>query len=141
MQLREPPKIVSDFLKDDVKDKSKRWSVFTENDKKELVLFLLQKVFCCQTPTYGVGKLNEEYVSMIASIVSRPEDRMILVSSLLSLFNEKYLCLNIIFINIKFTISKIYDSYILTEQPKAEEFKDLASIRKFSKLFLKKTAP
>ena len=41
VQLREPPKIVSDFLKDDVKEKSKRWSVFTENDKKELVLFLL----------------------------------------------------------------------------------------------------
>ena len=98
-------------------------------------------MFCCQTPAYGVGKLNEEYVSMIAFIVSRPEDRMILVSSLLSLFNEKYICLNIIFINIKFTISKLYDSYILTEQPKAEDFKDLASIRKFSKLFLKKVAP
>lgn len=50
-QLRDPPQNVSEFLKDDVALKTKRWSLCTENDKKEVIFFLLQKVFCSSITT------------------------------------------------------------------------------------------
>ena len=73
---------------------------------------------------------------MIAEFINKSvEDRSLFIASLESLFNEQTIVPLIIFINLKFTISKLYDSY-LTE---LTDYKDLAKVRKLSKRFWKKT--
>lgn len=46
-QLREPPKNTLDFLSDNADLKAKRWTLCTESDKKEIIYFLMLKIFCC----------------------------------------------------------------------------------------------
>jgi len=77
---------------------------------------------------------------MITQVVSRSsQDRALFISSLESLFNEQIQFPLIIFVNIKFAISKIYDSYFsLSTTGVPENYQDLNRVRKLSKLFCKK---
>ena len=61
-----------------------------------------------------MNKLHEQYVQMIAHVVSRSnQDRSLFISALETVIPEKVIVPQIVFINIKFTLSKIYDSYFL----------------------------
>jgi hypothetical protein len=85
-------------------------------------------------------KLNEQYVSMLTQVISRSaHDRALFITSLESLFSEQIQFPLIIFVNIKFAVSKIYDSYFtLGANGIPDNYQDLNRVRKLSKLFCKK---
>jgi hypothetical protein len=79
---------------------------------------------------------------MVAQIVSKSvPDRALFIGAIESLFSEQVYFPQVLFSNISFTVSKIYDSYFiigLDDHGKPVVFQDLQRIRKLARFFCKK---
>ena len=86
-QTREPPRKVSEFLRDD--GSKNGINLLIEGDKKELINFLMTKIFCVSQNAYNMSPLNPEYLVMIELLACSVSDRNLLIRSIDSLFKGR----------------------------------------------------
>ena len=66
-QTREPPARVSYYLRKD--DSKNGINAMNESDKKEIVSFLMAKIFCVSVNIHNKSFLHREYLTMVEMIV------------------------------------------------------------------------
>ena len=63
VQTREPPARVSYYLR--VDGSKNGINMMTEGDKKEIINFLMTKIFCVSQAMHHKAQLHREYITMI----------------------------------------------------------------------------
>lgn len=116
-----------------------------EQDKKELIFFLLQKIFCIGQPMYAMHAMHSEYIVLVKYITAAsPIDRNLFVYELKSLFQGRQSVNQTVFKNLIQTVNAIYDSYLPPdndmEEPDAPitmtfDLTDLDTVRKLTQQY------
>ena len=84
-----------------------------EQDKKELIFFILQKVFCLGQQAYAMNPIHKELLVMVKLIASNSTlDRHLFVSELGSLFSGRQNVSQTVFSNLIEVANHVYDSYL-----------------------------
>ena len=118
LQTREPPARVSYFLR--VDGSKNGINMMSEGDKKEIINFMMTKIFCVSQSMNHKGPMHREYLTMVEMLVESVADRNLFISTLGNLFKGKSYFAPSPFDNLEKSIIRIYDSYC----PKSEENKE-----------------
>ena len=133
VQLREPPARVSDFYrKNGSQQQAQLNGQMDEQDKRELVFFLLQKVFCIGQPGYALTPIHKEYVTLVDLICrTGPHDRKLFLDELAQLFSGRQFVVPTVFANLIKVLTAVLDSYVSAEgaEPVVGDFADFARVR------------
>ena len=86
-------------------------------DKQELILNLLHKIFCVGQHAYSMSPLHADYVVLIRHICQEVKDRHLLIIQLQSLFTGRQNISQVVYSNLIKAVSAIYDSYMPPESP------------------------
>jgi len=94
----------------------------SDDDKRELILFLIQKIFCVGQQQYVMSPINKEYIVLVNLLATAsPVDRNLFVNELKSIFNGRQNVTQVVFQNLIKVVTAIYDSYVPEEVPHLDE--------------------
>ena len=88
-----------------------------DEDRRELVNFLITKIFCVSQNVYSMTALNNDYLLVIELLSREESDRNMLINAFESLFRGKSSFAPQAFENVEKVVRKVYDSYL----PKSNE--------------------
>ena len=88
-----------------------------DEDRKELINFLITKIFCVSQNVYSMTALNNDYLIVIELLSREESDRNMLINAFESLFRGKSSFAPQAFENVEKVVRKVYDSYM----PKSNE--------------------
>ena len=87
-----------------------------EREKKDLINFLMVKIFCHGQNTRYMTPIHNEYLTMVELLVGSVSDRNLLISTLERIYSGRNFFSPPPFDNLERVVRKIYDSYL----PKTE---------------------
>merc|ERR1711933_441846 len=85
-QTREPPARVSYYLRKDLKGNN----TLSEGDKKEIINFMMAKIFCVSQKIDNKHHLAREYLVMAEMLCEEVADRNLLIVTIETLFKGKH---------------------------------------------------
>ena len=136
---------MSDYLRAD--DSKNGINLMNLADKKELINFVMTKVFCVSQNIYNMSALHKEYLIMVEVLARQVSDRNLVIGAIDNLFKGRHFFAPQPFENLEKVVSKIYDSYLPKETAEsgasedAFDFTDFARIKALTRQYFKQSMP